>query len=94
MEEKLVDYARIVALMAQEGVLEETTAVNFCKLVVPQLIAELEIMRRVAQAAFPVPAPAQPEPATQEKDSTPAKPRRKATKKVRKKGGRNGRVSS
>lgn len=90
MDEKLIDYTRVVALMAQQDLLEEKAAVQFCKAILPQLLAELEVMSRVAQSAHSflasLPAPTQPEPPAT-KPSQPAKkakPKRRKAKGVRK----------
>lgn len=87
MDDKILDYCRVVALMAQQDVLEEKTAIHFCGSLLPQLITELEIMRRVVQQSFPVPAPAQPEEAQPEPEA-PAKPKRKVARRRKVKGGK------
>jgi hypothetical protein len=89
MDEKLIDYTRVVALMAQQDVLEAQTAVHFCKAVLPQLLVELEVMRRVAQNAnaFLGSIAPQPQEATPEQEPA-AKPKQAKPKRRKAKGGR------
>jgi hypothetical protein len=84
MDEKLIDYTRVVALMAQQDVLEEKTAVQFCKAVLPQLLAELEVMSRVAQSAHSFLASISPAPKPEPVAVAPPQPAKKARPKRRK----------
>jgi hypothetical protein len=49
MNEKLIGYARLVAIAAAQNQLGEETAIVFCRDAVPQLLAELEVLGRVNQ---------------------------------------------
>jgi hypothetical protein len=84
MDEKLIDYTRVVALMAQQDVLEEKTAVQFCKAVLPQLLAELEVMSRVAQSAHSFLASLHSEPKPEQAAAKPSRPAKKDRPKRRK----------
>jgi len=89
-EDKLVSYARIIALMAQEGVLEPDAAMTFCRAIVPQLLAELEIMRGVVARAWAQlsstselaegPPPPLTAPAAPSQPPAPASPKRQRRK--------------
>lgn len=78
--QRYIDIARRVSATAQAGTLPPDTAVQFCQVILPDLLVELEIAQRVDErlsARFaPVPHPA-PE--------TPAKPPKRAKKKAVKK---------
>lgn len=70
MNEKLIGYARLVAIAAAQNQLGEEAAVAFCREAVPQLLAEIEVLSRVNQKfevalglTAGLAAPAQPEPA-------------------------------
>ena len=87
MDEKLIDYTRVVALMAQQDVLESQTAVHFCKSVLPQLLVELEVMRRVAQNANAFLGSLAPQPQdAADKPEPAAKPQRAKAKRRKAKG--------
>jgi len=84
--ENIVDYARIVSLMANSDLLDESTANQFCRDVLPRLLAELEVMSRVSQgqrlftdALATKQSDAQPEP---------EKPKKSRPRRSRSKGGR------
>lgn len=65
MQEKLIGYARLVAIAAAQNQLGEEAAVAFCRDAVPQLLAELEVMGRVNQkfeVALGLTAPTPPAP--------------------------------
>jgi hypothetical protein len=47
MNEKLIAYSRLVAIAASQRQLDAETAMMFCSDVVPQLLAELEVLTRV-----------------------------------------------
>lgn len=66
--DRVIECAYAACVGAQEGRLEPDTAVEFCRVVLPRLLAELEIVKRVEAALadrFPGPqeeAPAKPQP--------------------------------
>jgi hypothetical protein len=67
-----------VAAAASTGELAAENAVEFCRVVLPRLLVELEIAKRVEERlAERFPDPFVPEPAVE-----PKKPRRKARKKA------------
>jgi len=47
MNEKLIAYARLVAIAASQNQLSDEVAQVFCKDAVPQLLAEIEVLTRV-----------------------------------------------
>jgi hypothetical protein len=49
MNEKLIGYARLVAIAASQNQLGEEAALAFCRDAVPLLLAELEVLGRVNQ---------------------------------------------
>lgn len=76
--ERLLTVASQVAVAASTGELEPDTALEFCRVLLPRLMTELEIARRVeARLAERFPGPVVPAPKTE----TP-KPTRKARKKA------------
>lgn len=52
MQQRFIDYSRVVSVMAQQNVLHPDMAVAFCGNVLPQLIAELEVLQRLADTKF------------------------------------------
>jgi len=96
MSEKLISYARLVAIAASQNQLDEEVALVFCRDAVPQILAELEVLSRVNQRfeiALGLPmqdaAPEQPEvkvcEATICSDRWHKPVAKKAAKKTRKK---------
>lgn len=96
MNQKLLDYSRLVSVMAQQDVLGEGAAMQFCQQVLPQLLAALDVMLRLQDdritSAIEVPAaPPKECEATvcssrwskKKKDTVPAKQAKKARKKPR-----------
>jgi hypothetical protein len=99
MNQKLLDYSRVISVMAQQDVLGSDVADHFCKAVLPQLLAELDVMARLADvriaAALDIPQPVAPqEPQECEatvcssrwaknQEKVPAKKAKKARKKTR-----------
>lgn len=77
MNEKLIAYARLVAIAASQNQLSDEVAQVFCKDAVPQLLAEIEVLARVNAKFDALLAPPKPEP-------TPAEPKPKAIKAARK----------
>lgn len=76
--ERLLTVASQVAVGAATGELEPDTALEFCRVLLPRLLTELEIAKRVeARLAERFPGPAVVAPKTE----TP-KPARKARKKA------------
>lgn len=81
MNDKLIGYARLVAIAAVQNQLGEETAIAFCRDAVPQLLAEIEVLGRVNQKfevalGLVVPEPA-PQPVVVEKPARKRKPRKK-----------------
>lgn len=52
MEQRYLDYARVVAVMAQQRVLLPDMAMAFCANVLPQILAEMEVLHRLADTKF------------------------------------------
>lgn len=77
MNEKLIAYARLVAIAASQQQLSDEVAQLFCKDAIPQLLAEIEVLNRVNQRFDALLAPPKPEPA-------PVAPKPKAIKAERK----------
>lgn len=77
MNEKLIAYARLVAIAASQQQLSDEVAQLFCKDAVPQLLAEIEVLNRVNAKFDALLAPQQPEP-------VPVVEKPKAAKKARK----------
>lgn len=79
-----IDIAHRVAATARAGSLKPETAVQFCQVILPDLLVELEIAKRVDErlsAQFaPVPQPAPETPA-----ASPKRAKKKAVKKPSKK---------
>lgn len=77
MDKELLDYARMISLMARQGILRPDAATDFCQRVLPDLTYELEVLEGVAQrlsqmmaAAISGPEPEpEPEPAPKAKRS-------------------------
>ena len=69
MQQRFIDYSRVVSVMAQQNVLHPDMAVEFCGNILPQLIAELEVLQRLADtklgSVFTVDAPAVEPPAAE-----------------------------
>lgn len=84
--QRYIDIAHRVAATARAGSLKPETAVQFCQVILPDLLVELEIAKRVDErlsAQFaPVPQPAPETPA-----KPPKRAKKKAVKKPRKKKG-------
>lgn len=83
MNEKLIAYARLVAIAASQQQLSDEVAQLFCKDAVPQLLAEIEVLSRVSarfEGALALTLP-QPEPAPVVAPPKPARKARKARKK-------------
>jgi len=81
MNDKLIGYARLVAIAAVQNQLGEETAIAFCRDAVPQLLAEIEVLSRVNQKfevalGLVVPEPA-PQPVVVAKPARKRKPRKK-----------------
>lgn len=90
--ERLITLAQSVAAYAQAGSLEGHVAVQFCYVVLPNLLAELDVARRVDSrlaALFPEQKPCEATVCSSRwKPDAPEKPKKakkKATKKARKK---------
>jgi hypothetical protein len=83
MDQKLIDYSRVVAVMAQQDALEGEMSLHFCKAILPHLLAEMDVLTRLADAKFAsvlnVSAPAVPAPPAPKKP--PVKRARKPIKK-------------
>jgi hypothetical protein len=84
MNEKLIAYSRLVAIAASQRQLDAETAMMFCSDVVPQLLAELEVLTRV-NAKFesvlqltPQPEPQPEKPAAEKKVRKPRKKKARA----------------
>ena len=82
MQQKYIDYSRVVAVMAQQDVLPDDVAQQYCREALPRLIAELDVMSRLVDdkftSALTVPVEQQPAPVEQDMSpKTPAKKRRK-----------------
>lgn len=77
MNEKLIAYARLVAIAASQNQLSDEVAQVFCKDAVPQLLAEIEVLTRVNAKFDALLAPPKPEP-------TPVEAKPKAIKAARK----------
>jgi len=91
MNDKLIGYARLVAIAAVQNQLGEETAIAFCRDAVPQLLAEIEVLSRVNQKfevalglVVPEPAPQAQCEATICSNRWKAPEEPKATKKPRK----------
>lgn len=83
--QKLIDYALAVSSLSQAGTLSGEGALQFCQLILPHLLAELEVSRRVDErlaSMFPEPAP-QPQPEQPQKKHRQERkrPAKKATKR-------------
>ena len=81
MNEKLIAYARLVAIAASQQQLSDEVAQLFCKDAVPQLLAEIEVLNRVNQRFDALLAPSKPEPAPVVAAPKPVRKARKARKK-------------
>lgn len=81
MNEKLIAYARLVAIAASQNQLSEEVAQVFCKDAVPQLLAELEVLARVNAKFDALLAPQKPEVAAVVEKPKVAKKARKPRKK-------------
>jgi len=83
MQQKYIDYSRVVAVMAQQDVLPDDVAQQYCREALPRLIAELDVLSRMADTKFAsvmaVPVERQPAPVEQDMSpkTKPAKKRRK-----------------
>ena len=90
MDTRYLDYSRVISVMAQQGVLSPEVGQQFCEVVLPQLVAELEVMLRVAEdrwaAAISAPPAVEPvSPVTQDMKQKPAKKAaRRKPRKVKK----------
>jgi hypothetical protein len=82
MDQKLIDYSRVVAVMGQQDVLSHEMAQHFCQAILPHLLSELDVLTRLADAKFAsvLDVPVQPAPEPVEKDTKkrPAKQAKKA----------------
>lgn len=67
MNQRFLDYSRVIAVMAQQEALDADVAVQFCKSILPQLMAELEVLQHLADtklsSVFTAPATVEPQPA-------------------------------
>jgi hypothetical protein len=84
MDAQELDYARMVSLMAAQGILRHADAIEFCSTVLPSLLSELEILEGVANrlsqmiaAAISPPKEEAPEPQPAEKPKRPRSRRKK-----------------
>jgi len=82
MQQKYIDYSRVVAVMAQQDVLPDDVAQQFCREALPRLIAELDVMSRLVDDKFtsaltvPVEQPSVPVEPDMSPKKKPAKKRR------------------
>ena len=67
--------------MAQQEVLEDGVATQFCGTILPQLIAEIEVLQRLADAKFPAAFADPVAPVEQPAADTNEKPADKPAKK-------------
>jgi hypothetical protein len=81
MQQRYIDYSRVVAVMAQQDVLPDDVAQQYCKEALPRLIAELDVLSRLADAKFAsvLTVPVE-QPAPVEQDMSPTKPAKKRRK--------------
>jgi hypothetical protein len=82
--ERYISLAQGVAAHAQDGTLNEDTAIRFCRVILPSLLVELDLARRVdARLAqmFPAPQPPEPQPPEPEAHPQPAPVRPEPAKK-------------
>jgi hypothetical protein len=72
MDDKALHYSRVISVMAQQDALEPDAAITFCRVFLPQMLAELDVLNRMVSqrvdlwteraAEVPLPPPA-PTPA-------------------------------
>lgn len=85
MDPKYIEYSRVVAVMAQQGVLSTDVAQRFCAEAVPQLVAEIEVLQRLTEHLWSEAIAAPPEPVTPpDTNKKPAKKARRKTKRAKK----------
>lgn len=79
MQQRYIDYSRVVAVMAQQDVLPDDVAQQFCKEALPRLIAELDVLSRMADAKFAsvLTVPVEPPAVAAEPDMSPKKSAKK-----------------
>lgn len=82
MQQRYIDYSRVVAVMAQQDVLPDDVAQQYCREALPRLIAELDVLSRLADAKFASVLDVQVEqqPTPVEQDMSPKKPAKKRRK--------------
>lgn len=78
MEAKVLDYARMVSLMASQGILRHADATEFCSTVLPAMLTELEILEGVSNRLTQMIASAiAPQVAEEPAEQPPVKPQPK-----------------